>query len=156
MIIIGIDGGKSGAIAINASGKEPYVRAMPETPAEMLQILLVGAGDCHVFFEKAQAMPKQGVTSMFNYGKGVGILEGMIVALGYAYTMVRPTEWMRHMHAGTDGALGTKERSLQAVYRLFPKANLKPTARCRRDSDGMAEALLIAEYGRRVLQGQTG
>jgi hypothetical protein len=33
--------------------------------------------------------------------------------------------------------------------RLFPGVNLLPTERCRKESDGMAEATLLAEYARR-------
>jgi hypothetical protein len=164
MIIIGIDGGKSGGIAIRYPENGTLVYPMPDTAADIFRLFVAGellkriheGEKVHVFFEKAQSMPKMGIAAMFNYGKSVGIIEGMIVALGYAYTLVGPKEWMRVMHLGTDSALGTKERSLQACYRLFPHIDLKPTARCRKDSDGMAEALLIAEYGRRVLQGQTG
>ena len=34
---------------------------------------------------------------------------------------------------------------------LFPEADLHPTERSRVDSDGMAEALLMAEFARRKL-----
>lgn len=35
--------------------------------------------------------------------------------------------------------------------RLFPGVSLLPTERCRKDNDGMAEALLMAEYAKRRL-----
>ena len=42
-----------------------------------------------------------------------------------------------------------KAASVETCRRLFPGVALRPSERCRKDSDGMAEALLMAEYARR-------
>ena len=42
-----------------------------------------------------------------------------------------------------------KNTSIDLCKRLFPDINLLATPRSRKPHDGMAEALLIAEYGRR-------
>lgn len=150
MIVKGIDVGQKGGLATIA-GDMVAVCPMPDDSRALVALL---KGSSHVFIEKAQSMPKMGVAAMFNYGKGAGTIEGILIALGIPFTLVGPKVWMKVMHAGTDSSMGTKERSLQACYRLFPSVSLKPTLRCRKDSDGMAEALLIAEYGRRVLTGK--
>lgn len=98
-----------------------------------------------IFIEKAQAMPKQGVSSTFNYGTGFGRLIGWCEALGLPFELVTPQAWMRVMHAGTTGT-DSKARSLQAAQRLFPGVSLIP-GKCRKPHMGLVEALLICEYG---------
>ena len=48
----------------------------------------------HVYLEKAQPMPKQGVSSIFNYSNGWGQLQGVLIALngGIPYTLVPPLD----------------------------------------------------------------
>ena len=43
-----------------------------------------------VIVESVSAMPGQGVTSMFSFGKRLGELEGMLQTLGIGYDLVRP------------------------------------------------------------------
>ena len=42
-----------------------------------------------------------------------------------------------------------KQDSITVCKRLFPDANLFRTDKCKKEHDGMAEALLMAEYARR-------
>ncbi len=98
-----------------------------------------------VLIEKAQARPGQGVSSMFNYGTGFGRLMGWCEALGLPYELVTPQAWGKVMHAGTTGT-DPKARSLQAVQRLFPGVQLT-VGKSKKVHMGLAEALLIAEYG---------
>jgi len=46
-----------------------------------------------------------------------------------------------------------KERSVAMAKKLWPRTSLNRTARARTDDDGLAEALLLAEYARRTYQG---
>ena len=108
----------------------------------------------HVFVEKAQAMPKQGVSSMFTYGVGFGRLIGWLESLEVPYTLVTPQAWMKTMHVGTDTKLDAKARSLQAARRVFPAVNLLASERSKKPHDGLVDALLLAEHGRRVLEGK--
>ena len=159
MIIVGIDPGLKGAIATLSNGR-PAVRIMPTlkmgksklTLDERLifQILKRRAEAIeHVFIEKVSAMPGQGVTSCFNFGCGWGVLRGICVGLQLPYTLVHPTTWKRVMCK--DMPKGSKDTSIIIAKRLWPDVNLRPTPRSRKDSDGLADALLIAEYGRRLL-----
>ncbi len=156
MIYIGIDPGKSGGIAaIDDDGFLMHLSTMPLSggPIDPVAVanILRKLDKKHVFIEHAQAMPKQGVTSMFNYGMGFGVLQGICSALGCPMTLIKPRLWQKAMHVGADQSACPKDRSFQVVYRLFPTANLKASERCKNDHDGMADALLIAEYGRRLL-----
>ena len=91
-------------------------------------------------------MPGQGVTSMFHFGKSAGYIEGVLNAFKIKYDLIPPQRWKKVFELHSD-----KQESIDKCIQLFPKANLLPTPRCKKPSDGMAEALLIAEYGKRSL-----
>lgn len=156
MIVVGVDPGKAGALAV-VGGEAAVVFPMPESPQTIFGMLfdltMERTYPVHVFVEKSQPMPKQGVSSVYTYGHHNGFIEGCLQALKIPYTLIKPQAWQKMMHAGADSKLELKERSIQVAQRLFPEVSLLPTARCRKMSDGMAEALLIAEFGRRTLQG---
>lgn len=165
MIYIGIDVGKKGAIArVSAKGEcrvypQPLLGKQPDECA-MANFLRYGnTGGTEpvghyrrAYIEKAQAMPKQGVTSMFSYGTLFGMWRGMLVALGIPYEIIPPRTWQKVMLSGVQRD-DTKAASILVAKRLFPGVNLLPTPKCRKHSDGMADALNIAEYGRRTYLG---
>ena len=97
-----------------------------------------------VCVEKVGAMPGQGVTSMFHFGKSAGFIEGVLMACNLSFQLVPPQRWKKEFSLGSD-----KQQSIDACQRLFPQVNLLPSERCRKPSDGMAESLLMAEYARR-------
>lgn len=139
--ILGIDPGESGAIAHLHNGQYGFdVYDMPPNPADLAE--LIGTlGDIEmVYLEKAQAMPKQGVSSTFNYALGYGTLIGILAARSIPYTLVTPSVWKRAL-----GLTGKPKDASRALARsLFPHASLS-----RVKDHGRAEALLIAEWGRR-------
>jgi crossover junction endodeoxyribonuclease RuvC len=95
--------------------------------------------------EKVGAMPGQGVTSMFHFGKSAGYIEGVLTALGIPYQLVPPVKWKRAFSlVGKD-----KKASIETCRKLFPELDLKRTERCRTDSDGKAESALLACYAMR-------
>ena len=97
--------------------------------------------------EKVGAMPHQGVVSMFNFGKSAGYIEGVLSALGIPYQLIPPSTWKREFSLiGKD-----KKASIEVCHKLFPEVDLKRTERCKTDSDGKAESLLLACYARRHL-----
>lgn len=159
MIIVGIDPGKTGGIAIirpsYTSQRDVDLLVMPEIQefaAKMQWLETDTSADCHVFLEKAQSFPGQGIASAFNYGVGYGELLGVLWALGLAHTLVPPRTWTKAIHAGTKDA-EPKKRTLEAVQRLFPEMKLTANDRCKKPHLGIVDALAIAEYGRRKLNG---
>lgn len=161
MIICGIDPGQKGGWAtIRANGDVEVFSMPPELSSPMyffagyLNGLRMAAGteELHVFIEKAQAMPKQGVSSMFTYGVHFGTLLGIIMAYRVKHTLVPPRTWASKIHAGTKAG-DPKHRTLEAVRRLFPAVDLLETPRCKKPHSGKVDALAIAEYGRRVMMG---
>ena len=67
-----------------------------------------------------------------------------LAALEIPCQLVTPRTWK-----GEFGLNGSKDRSIEVCKRLFPGVYLLPSSKCRKESDGMAEAILIAEYARR-------
>ena len=149
MIYIGVDPGKNGGIAIIDSDG---VIAFPFSE-ERLLIELDGIAqeyECICYLEHVHAMPKQGVSSTFNFGMNFGFIQGVLKAYEIPYELVTPQKWKKEFSCTSD-----KNTSIEVCKRLFPNANLKATDRCKKDHDGMAEALLIAEYGRRHYNGES-
>ena len=146
MVWIGIDPGAKGGYAYIVDG---VVKAFPWDDAFFVQDMycLSKMRDEKpvAAVEKVGAMPGQGVTSMFNFGKSAGYIEGVLSALGIPYQLVPPAKWKKEFSLiGKD-----KQASIVTCRKLFPELDLKRTERCRTDSDGKAEAMLICEYARR-------
>ena len=147
MIYIGIDPGKSGAMAMIG---EDGITVLPVSETTYLAHLRAlsqpSRENARVCLEHVSAMPGQGVTSMFNFGKGFGWILGALDAFGLSYELVRPQKWKKEFSITAD-----KNTSIAVCRRLFPGVSLLRSDRCRKDHDGMAEALLMAEYARRRL-----
>jgi crossover junction endodeoxyribonuclease RuvC len=150
--IIGIDPGISGAIAIFKNGKLHDVFDMPTveiasgktikrhiSAATLRNILELDMYQfSHVVIEKVGAMPGQGVTSMFNFGRSAGIIEGVVVGLKISHTYVTPQTWTKAV-----GRAAGKDASRMRAMELFPaKADLFKRAK----DDGRADAALIAYW----------
>ena len=150
MTYIGIDPGISGAIAWIRYGKVLKVEDMPTIPkstgkglqvdAHGLSSLLSGNGSCTVIIEAVSAMPGQGVTSMFSFGKSAGIIEGILAAYEIPYSFVRPQAWKKKF--GLSGK--DKDASRGLCLREHPEVADRLT---RKKDNGRADAILIAKYG---------
>ncbi|UOF76915.1 holliday junction resolvasE [Bacteriophage sp.] len=119
--------------------------------------VLEGIRDAQVIIgiEKVGAMPGQGVTSMFSFGFGCGMLEGVIQTLGLPYVKITPQTWQKLAFQGVTPIYktergkdkpDTKKMALTAVNRLYPSANLLATERSKVPHKGIIDALLIAHY----------
>ena len=140
---IGIDPGKSGALALLTEDGQCTV--VPFHESAYITILSAASGPSSVCcLEKVGAMPGQGVVSMFNFGHNLGYIEGLLQAFDIPYQLVPPQTWKKEFCVTSD-----KNTSIEVCRKLFPHVCLLPTARSRKPSDGMAEAMLMAEYARR-------
>lgn len=105
--------------------------------------------DCHAILEKVNAMPGQGVCSMFKFGRVYGALQAMLSAHRIEYTEVTPQKWQAEMLSGipviqkTSGRKDTKKMASLAAQKLFPSLEIP------KKHDGLTDALLLAEWGRR-------
>lgn len=152
MIFCGIDPGLSGALAFfNVSAGTLVIVDMPtvevvrnkKTKREVSAVLLAneirkqGFIDM-TFVERVNAMPGQGVTSVFSFGRSSGIIEGVLATLSLPYTIEQPQTWQKSLNV-RDGKDGSRLRATE----LFPKyADLF----ARKKDDGRADAALMAWY----------
>lgn len=88
--------------------------------------------------ELVGAMPKQGVTSCFNFGFAAGAAQTAVAACSVQLVLVRPNIWKKEMRISAD-----KESARREATQLFPMyAGLWPLVK----HDGRAEAALLAYY----------
>lgn len=154
MRIVGIDPGLSGAIAsLSSSGDELGLVSVHDAPrldagrgtlssSEIIGILEIASPGL-VVIERQQAMPKQGVSSTFKTGYGFGLYMGILAALRLRHVVVAARVWQVEMYQGAVGE--GKDRSLYVCGQLWPGYTIP------KSKHGRADALLIAEYGRRKL-----
>lgn len=137
---IGIDPGVSGAIAIiHESGRVNWIKndSTEHELADWVRDVADGF-DCSAIIEQVNAMPKQGVSSTFKFGKSFGFLIGLLTAMRVPYETYRPQAWQKHMRCMTKG---DKNVSKAAAQRLWPSTKI---------THANADALLIAEFGRQI------
>lgn len=161
MILIGIDLGLGGAVAVFDDGEPFGLHDMPVLDvgagkktkreynlAELSNLLKKhtdGEKRVLAILEKVHAMPGQGVSSMFKFGFGAGAVEGVLAALQIPYEKVAPVRWKKVMM----GDMGKdKDAARQRAIQLFPDMSQQMS---RKKDHGRAEALLLAEYLRRKL-----
>ena len=99
--------------------------------------------------EKVNAMPGQGVTSMFSFGQRYGELIGLAVALQLPITLVTPKEWQSLLKIKTTDKLTKPQRKKEiakAVSLIFPQAYSLITGSKGGIKDGVSDAISIAYY----------
>ena len=144
---LGADPGKSGGLAIVYADGTAEAWKMPETEVDLLDLMTElrsrWSSDKvpHATIEVVHAMPKQGVSSSFTFGRGYGALRMALLVKRFALHEVQPAAWQKALGCRTKGDKNVSKRRAQE---LFP--TLKVT-------HAIADALLIAEYGRRVAGG---
>ena len=140
MVYIGIDPGARGGIAIIQGNN---VQVFPYSNQALRYICQLSSDMSSVVVENVHAMPGQGVTSMFTFGRNFGYILGVLEAFQMQYTLIDPRTWKNYFGISAD-----KQSSIDKCKELYPGINLLPTKRCRKESDGMAEAVLIARWGK--------
>jgi crossover junction endodeoxyribonuclease RuvC len=151
--VMGIDPGVHGGLVIVAfnDGAAPQLVAAIDIPTvgakakERVDPIAVRAWITshqpqHAYIERAQAMPKQGASSGFKYGRAVGALEAVLACCEIPMTIVEPTAWKKfHQLRG-----GDKEGGRQRALQLFPAAH---ALLARKKDHGRSDAALLALYG---------
>ncbi|MFA5790564.1 MAG: hypothetical protein WC976_05860 [Caldisericia bacterium] len=169
MKYIGIDGGLDGGVVLiesgSAGGEGPLCKIAGKhiTPTiagkkskreynvpEMVNILKQCPPESSfVILEFAQSMPKQGVVSSTKIGRGFGLWEGIIAALGIPYAIVHPRTWQKEMLTDMNKK-DTKQASAIIAHRLFPTENFKKSEKCKKDHSGLTDACLLGVYGYKI------
>ena len=171
MIYISIDPGMSGAVAvINEENIEIFNTPLKKEDGDndydikaMSDILKKHQNeDVICMIEAVFSMNSQGVVSVFNFGRGKGLWEGIAHCCNFKVFMVSPQTWKKYypeliMHTKIDKALPKKE---QDKLKRLKKAEAKTKARelasklypslsdrfKKVKDDGPAESLLMALY----------
>ena len=153
MLYIGVDPGKSGGIAIVTDrGSASVVAVTPmliagreidlTATAEWIDEC-IGDANATCYIEKVSAMPKQGVTSMFNFGFSTGAIHGIMATLGIPRHLVTPQRWKKIVLVNTKK---DKEAAIDFCRRSYPDVSLLATDRSWKAHSGMADAICIASY----------
>lgn len=153
-MIIGIDPGVSGAIAlVDMAGNLRHVHDMPVqakgsgkkqevNPAALYAYLqsVVPHGPVVCYIEQVGAMPGQGVTSMFSFGDSFGCARAVVAACGLPIKRVTPQAWKKRF------SLTGKEKDMARTICMEAWPAAVEHFRRRKDI-GRADAALIALYG---------
>jgi crossover junction endodeoxyribonuclease RuvC len=94
--------------------------------------------------ELVHAMPQQGVSSTFLFGRVSGIVEGCIAAFGYESYRITPQVWKK-FYPGMKGLDRKEQKDLARELASNMAPYIKDEFKRKKD-DGKAEALLIANY----------
>ena len=153
MIIIGVDPGINGALSIIENKKIVEVYDTPTmiegkknkrqiNGAQVTNIIkerLNSKEEVVVVVEHVNAMPGQGVTSMFNFGQSFGVIKGICAALSLPIYFVRPAKWKKHFNL----IKTNKDASRTKVIQVYPEISSKLS---RKKDSNKADAILIALY----------
>ena len=153
MKIIGIDPGLSGAIAVLHNKKVINMYDMPVmaegkknkrqlNSSQLVNIIKENINEDEetiVVVEQVNAMPGQGVTSMFNFGQTFGAIKGVCAALKLPIFFVRPSKWKKHFELINS----SKDASRTKVIEMYPTLSAQLTK--KRDVN-KSDAVLIAKF----------
>jgi crossover junction endodeoxyribonuclease RuvC len=143
LCFMGIDPGASGAIAFYWPSHPHVVTAedVPLVDGEIDATTLAQRIDQMrpdlVIIERVGAMPKQGVSSTFKFGKSYGLVIGIVAALKIPRHFVTPGKWKKHYGLSAD-----KEQARARALNLWPESE----SFSRKIDHGRAEAALLARY----------
>ena len=153
MRVIGIDPGLSGAIAILEDNKVLQIFDMPVmaegkknkrqlNSAQLANIIkenTQGSEEKAVVVEQVNAMPGQGVTSMFNFGQTFGAIKGICAALNLPIFFVRPTKWTKHFELINS----SKDSSRTKAIEMYPSLSNQLS---KKKDVNKSDAILIARF----------
>ena len=155
MRIFGIDPGIAGAIAVLDDKKIVDVKDLPTmsegkknkrqlNSANLSQYIssnIVDFNKTVVVVEQVNAMPGQGVTSMFNFGQTFGAIKGITATLKLPIFFVRPSKWKKHFELINS----SKDASRRKVIEMYPSFAEKFS---KKKDVNKSDAILIARFFR--------
>ncbi len=140
-MIIGIDPGANGAAALidTAGNIVDVIEFKKNSELDIAEWFIEFSQDENIFayIENVHAMPKQGVTSTFKFGCAYGFLLAVLTTVKIPYEKVTPNTWQKYLKCQSGG---NKNVTKAKAQQLFPKQKI---------NHAVADAILIAEYGRR-------
>ena len=153
MKIIGIDPGLSGGIAVLENNKVLSIFDMPVmsegkknkrqlNSAQLVKLIQDNISkneEVSVVVEQVNAMPGQGVTSMFNFGQTFGAIKGVCAALSLPIFFVRPAKWKKHFELINS----SKDSSRTKAIEMYPSLS---NDLAKKKDVNKSDAILIARF----------
>lgn len=144
MDFIGIDPGLSGGIArIDQDGKVKWACPTPESYDEILH-LLCRDGSTFAALERVWSSPGWGHAGAFTFGVSYGALLMALNANRIPHVNVLPRGWQREF------SIKYPKQATSTVKKNITKANAQALFPATRVTHAIADALLLAEYARRL------
>ena len=137
-MIYACDAGKNGALVL--MDKDNVYEIIPFNEQDYVSKTSFNLAKVCVL-EQVHAFSGQGVTSTFTFGRNYGWIRGVFDKAGIKIIDVSPQKWKGYFHLDSD-----KKKSIDLCKKLYPKANLYRTPRCKVEHDGIAEAILIGRW----------
>jgi|TARA_B110000211_G_scaffold234093_1_gene302394 crossover junction endodeoxyribonuclease RuvC len=153
MKIIGIDPGLSGGIAVLKNNFIKKLYDMPVMPegkknkrqlnsaqlAKLIKENIDKNEEVVIVVEQVNAMPGQGVTSMFNFGQTFGAIKGISAALELPIFFVRPAKWKKHFELLNS----SKDASRTKAIEMYPSVSGELS---KKKDVNKSDAILIARF----------
>ena len=153
MKIIGIDPGLSGGIAVLKNNFIKKLYDMPVMPegkknkrqlnsaqlAKLIKENIDKNEEVVIVVEQVNAMPGQGVTSMFNFGQTFGAIKGISAALELPIFFVRPAKWKKHFELLNS----SKDASRTKAIEMYPSVSDELS---KKKDVNKSDAILIARF----------
>tara|TARA_A100001015_G_scaffold318513_1_gene438623 strand:- start:1058 stop:1552 length:495 start_codon:yes stop_codon:yes gene_type:complete len=153
MRIFGIDPGIAGAIAIldkkeivdvidlptMSEGKKNKRQLNSAHLSQYISNNIIDINKTVVVVEQVNAMPGQGVTSMFNFGQTFGAIKGISATLKIPIFFVRPSKWKKHFELINS----SKDASRTKVIEMYPSFAGKLS---KKKDVNKSDAILIARF----------
>ncbi|MHB1260373.1 MAG: hypothetical protein ACYC2H_01520 [Thermoplasmatota archaeon] len=140
---MGVDPGVSGGIAlIDERAVVIFATAMPDTPRDILDTIARYDRSVFAVLEHVWSMPGWGNVGPFKFGISFGELRMALTAQTIPFDLVMPKKWQKVMGVVyPKGKPRDKNVTKQRAQALFPSTRV---------THAIADALLLAEYGRRT------
>ena len=153
MRIIGIDPGLSGAIAVLDNNKVLKIYDMPvmaegkknkrqKNSAQLVNIIkenIENREEINVVVEQVNAMPGQGVTSMFNFGQTFGAIKGVCAALNLPIFFIRPSKWKKYFELINSSKDSSRTKAIEMYPSIADQLSKKKDV-------NKSDAILIARF----------
>lgn len=130
MLLIAIDPGANGGIAIQAQGytSPPVVVKMPETPKDIHELLggilssggLNHGGACAIVEKVGMHRQGNNASASCKFARHCGHIEMALIALGIPFEEVTPQKWMKSMGVMPKEKQARKNHIKDIVQRRFP------------------------------------
>ena len=126
-------------IPVMSEGKKNKRQLNSAQLAKLLKENIKDGEEVSVVVEQVNAMPGQGVTSMFNFGQTFGAIKGICAALSLPIFFVRPSKWKKHFELINS----SKDASRTKAIEMYP---LLSSELSKKKDVNKSDAILIARF----------